>query len=203
MWMCGRCRTNVSGSNQAMNWWLQRKKDRVASSDSFSGGNLSLDAFQVCWKVNRWDKADLSIEQAKQDYCTDCIVHVCIWFNKILRDGIAHTSDPVISKLLGVLMTLIQPWQKPHRPKRRCKALPVGKEIIFIIQSSLSKASGWKLPFLPKVTQSNSDSAGKAVRSGFLWGLFYFSGVAPSDKRETREVIQKSFSKSCGIFWSS
>lgn len=140
--MCGRCRTNVSGSNQAMNWWLQRKKDRVASSDSFSGGNLSLDAFQVCWKVNRWDKADLSIEQAKQDYCTDCIVHVCIRFNKILRDGIAHTSDPVISKLLGVLMTLIQPWQKPHRPKRRCKALPVGKEIIFIIQSSLSKASG-------------------------------------------------------------
>lgn len=113
----------------------KKKKGRMASPDSSSGGNLSLNAFKVCWKVSRWDKADLNIKQAKQHYCTDCIVHFFTRFNKILRDGIASTSDPVSTKLLGILLTLIQPWQKPHKPKRRCKALLVGKEIFFIIQS--------------------------------------------------------------------
>lgn len=73
----------------------------MASPDSSSGGNLSLDAFKVCWKVNRWDKADLNIKQAKQDYRTDRNVHFFVRFNKILRDGIASTSDPVVAKIAG------------------------------------------------------------------------------------------------------
>lgn len=52
-------------------------------------------------------------------------------------------------------MTLIQPWKRPNRPKGRCKALPVGKVIIFIIQSAVSKVSAWKFPPLPRIVQSN------------------------------------------------
>lgn len=58
-------------------------------------------------------------------------------------------------------------------------------------------------PLLPGTAQSNPDSIRKAVRAGFLWELLHFSGMAPSDKKETREMIQKPCNKSCGRYQCS
>lgn len=110
-------------------------KGRTASSERFCVGNMSLVIFKVRWKVNGWDKADFSIKRAKQGYCTDCIINFYMLFNKVLRDSLASISGLDCSKLSGVLLTLIQPWQRPSRPKRRCKALQS-------IQSAVSKVSG-------------------------------------------------------------
>lgn len=94
-------------------------------------------------------------------------------------------------------MTLIQPWKGPNRPKGTCKALPVGMEIIFIIQSAASKVSAWKSPSLPRIIPRNSHLQKErhwepAVCGGFSTSQAWFLAVRRKQVKRSRNPVTRA-----------